>query len=150
MEFTNFKAYDHSYYPTDNYSDATFFVIFDEQGYRDAIQWGSAMGDFCEVRYLEEQESHYYEYDCDYCIYRPMDIDDVPASLKAEFVKYSNQTEEKVTKSNQKFKVKIQLVNGVTIEPNLYSSDFHEIADIIQRLSCEKLFAGQIKSIRIE
>ena len=111
-----------------------------------ARQWG----DFCEVRFLEEQESHYYEYDCEDRIYRPMDTDDVPTSLKAEFVKYSNQIEEKAIESIQKFKVKIKLVNGVTIEPNLYSNNLYEIASIIQTLSGEKLFAGQIKNINIE
>lgn len=148
MDFINFKAYDYGWSTTEDYDNAAYLVIFNKQGYKDAVKWAEDMGRPQEVQLLKSEKGHYYEFGQNE--YAPMCTKDVPEYLKAQYVRYSKQTEEKATESIQKFKVSIKLVNGVTIEPNLYSNNLYEIASIIQTLSGEKLFAGQIKNINIE
>jgi hypothetical protein len=148
--FENFKAYNDSYNPVEYAENAIYLVIFNEKGYEDAIKWITEEGTEHETALLKEAESCYYQYDAYDCLYRPINENCLPAALFYEFNAYHNKEKKTASNSSQKFKIKIQLVNGITIEPNLYSNDFHEITDIIQELSCEKLFAGQIKNIKIE
>jgi hypothetical protein len=149
--FENFKAYDDDYRLTDDSGSAMYLVIFNEKGYDDAIEWIAEECMEQEAQLLKNRESYCYEFDSDDGMYKPLEKDYIPTELiPNEPYFYRLKEKENANNISQKFKIKIQLVNGTTIEPNLYSNDFHEIADVIQELSCEKLFAGQIKNIKIE
>lgn len=148
--FENFKAYDSDCRLTEDYEDTIYLVILNEKGYDDIINWAEKWDSENEVQYIKDKENYYYKFDTVVGVYIPFDEDNVPFKLVSEFYKYHHEEKENTNNTSQKFKIKIQLVNGTTIEPNLYSNDFHEIADVIQELSCEKLFAGQIKNIKIE
>lgn len=148
--FENFKAYDADCRLTEDFEDTIYLVILNEKGYDDIINWADEY--HTEVSSIKDKRSCYYKYDIVIGEYIPIKEEEVPFKLAKVFSAYHNEEKIKINIMNtsQKFKIKIQLVNGTTIEPNLYSNDFHEIADVIQELSCEKLFAGQIKNIKIE
>ena len=149
--FENFKAYDDDYRLTNDSCSTMYLVIFNEEGYDDAVEWITEDCAEQEVQLLKNKESYCYKFDDDDEMYKPIEKDSIPAELVPdEPYFYRHKEKENANNISQKFKIKIQLVNGITIEPNLYSNDFHEIADVIQELSCEKLFAGQIKNIKIE
>lgn len=147
--FENFKAYDDNLRLTEDYGETIYLVILNEKGYDDIINLAIENDSENEVQYIKDKENYYYKFDTVVGEYIPFGEDNVPSKLVSEFYKYHHEEKENTDNISQKFKIKIQLVNGTTIEPNLYSNDFHEIADVIQGLSCEKLFAGQIKSIKI-
>jgi hypothetical protein len=148
--FENFKAYKDNFRLTEDYDEAIYLVIFNEKGYNDVVNWAKKCGEPEEVQFIANKESYCYIYDCLKRKYYPLDEEEIPSCLAIEYSEYHNEEKKNTNNTFQKFKIKIQLVNGTTIEPNLYSNDFHEIADVIQELSCEKLFAGQIKNIKIE
>lgn len=145
--FENFKAFDDDFKLTEDCTCAVYLVILNEKGYTDASKWITEKCMAQEALLLTEAESCYYEYDGEEGMYIPIDENKIPLKLTSAFYEYHGKN---ANSNSQKFKIKIQLVNGITIEPNLYSDNFHEIADVIQELSCEKLFAGQIKNIKIE
>jgi hypothetical protein len=145
--FENFKAFDDDFKLTEDCTCAVYLVILNEKGYTDASKWITEKCMAQEALLLTEAESCYYEYDGEEGMYTPIDENKIPLKLTSAFYEYHGKN---VNSNSQKFKIKIQLVNGITIEPNLHSDNFHEIADVIQELSCEKLFAGQIKNIKIE
>lgn len=148
--FENFKAFDDDFRLTEDSTSAMYLVILNEKGYADADNWITEECMAQETLLLKKAESCYYEYDSEDGMYRPIDENKIPLRLTSAFYEYHGEEKKNTNETSQKFKIKIQLVNGITIEPNLYSDNFHEIADIIQELSCEKLFAGQIKNIKIE
>lgn len=148
--FENFKAFDDDFRLTEDCTCAMYLVILNEKGYTDASKWITERCMEQEALLLIKAESCYYEYDSDEGMYRPIDENKIPLKLTSAFYEYHGEEKKNANSNSQKFKIKIQLVNGITIEPNLYSDNFHEIADVIQELSCEKLFAGQIKNIKIE
>ena len=147
--FENFKAYDSDCRPTKDYRDTIYLVILNEKGYDDIINWAEKWDRENEVQHIKDKESYYYRFDVVVGEYYPLDETDVPAILTISSNTCPSKEKESINNFSQKFKIKIQLVNGITIEPNLHSNDFHEIADVIQELSCEKLFAGQIRNIKI-
>lgn len=148
--FENFKAFDDDFRLTEDSASAMYLVILNEKGYADADNWITEECMAQEALLLKKAESCYYEYDSNDGMYRPIDENKIPLKLTSAFYEYHGEEKKNTNETSQKFKIKIQLVNGITIEPNLYSNNFHEIADVIQELSSEKLFAGQIKNIRIE
>lgn len=148
--FENFKAYDDNCKLTEDYSESIYLAIFNEKGYDDVINWAAECGESVEVQFITNKESYCYIYDCSKGKYYPLNEKEIPNCIATELSKHHNKDKKDINNASQRFKIKIQLVNGITIEPNLYSNDFYEIADVIQELSCEKLFAGQIKSIKIE
>ena len=148
--FENFKAYDSDCRLTEDYIEARYLVILNEKGYDDIINWSAEGDGENEIQYIKDKASYYYKFDTVVGEYIPIEKGRVPLKLLTDFPVHHNDEKRNVNEFSQKFKIKIQLVNGTTIEPNLYSNDFHEIADVIQELSCEKLFAGQIKNIKIE
>ena len=148
MEFENFKAYDEDYVLSEDSSSALYLIILNERGYDDAYNWIIEECTKSEASLLKKAESCYYEFDED--IYKPIDENKIPHELASAFYAFHGEKKKSTNEISQKFKIKIQLVNGVTIEPNLYSNNHYEIASIIQTLSGEKLFAGQIKNINIE
>ena len=148
--FENFKAFDDDFRLTEDSASAMYLVILNEKGYTDADNWITQECMAQETLLLKKAESCYYEYDSEDGMYRPIDENKIPLRLTSAFYEYHGKEKKNTNSNSQKFKIKIQLVNGITIEPNLYSDNFHEIADVIQELSCEKLFAGQIKNIKIE
>lgn len=148
--FENFKAFDDDFRLTEDSASAMYLVILNEKGYADASKWIAEECMEQEALLLIKAESCYYEYDSDDGMYKPIDENKIPLKLTSAFYEYHGEEKKNTNKTSQKFKIKIQLVNGITIEPNLYSNDFHEIADVIQELSRETLFAGQIKNIKIE
>jgi len=148
--FENFKAFNEDFKLTEDCTCAMYLVILNEKGYTDASKWVTEECAAQEVLLLTKAESCYYEYDSEEGMYKPIDENKIPLKLTSAFYEYHGEEKKNANSNSQKFKIKIQLVNGITIEPNLYSDNFHEIADVIQELSCEKLFAGQIKNIKIE
>ena len=121
-------------------------MIPNEIGRKDAIQWLTDTGNYYETQLMGNEENHYYKYNDCRGVYEP--IDDIPDKLITDFNSYFPK--ESKNEISQKFKIKIQLINGVTVEPNLYSNNLYEIASVIQTFSSEKLFAGQVKNINIE
>lgn len=148
--FENFKAYDDNCRLTKDYGESIYLAIFNEKGYDDVINWAVECGEPEEVQFIADKESYCYMYNGFKGKYYPLNEKEIPNCIATEFSKHHKEGKKDINNTSQKFKIKIQLVNGITIEPNLHSNDFHEIADVIQELSCEKLFAGQIKNIKIE
>ncbi len=148
--FENFKAFNDDFRLTEDSAMVMYLVILNEKGYADASKWIAEECMEQEALLLIKAESCYYEYDSDDGMYKPIDENKIPLKLTSAFYEYHGKEKKNTNETSQKFKIKIQLVNGITIEPNLYSNDFHEIADVIRELSCETLFAGQIKNIKIE
>lgn len=144
--FENFKAYDDECKRTEDWGDAIYLMIPNEIGRKDAIQWLTDTGNYYETQLMGNEENHYYKYNDCRGVYEP--IDDIPDKLITDFNSYFPK--ESKNEISQKFKIKIQLINGVTVEPNLYSNNLYEIASVIQTFSSEKLFAGQVKNINIE
>lgn len=144
--FENFKAYDDECKHTEDWGDTIYLMIPNEIGRKEAIQWLTDTGNYYETQLMGNEENHYYKYNDCRGVYEP--IDDIPDKLITDFNCYFPQ--ESKNETFQKFKIKIQLINGVTVEPNLYSNNLYEIASVIQTFSSEKLFAGQVKNINIE
>ena len=144
--FENFKAYDDECKCTEDWGDAIYLMIPNEIGRKDAIQWLTDTGNYYETQLMGNEENHYYKYNDCRGVYEP--VDDIPDKLITDFNSYFPK--ESKNEISQKFKIKIQLINGVTVEPNLYSNNLYEIASVIQTFSSEKLFAGQVKNINIE
>lgn len=167
--FENFMAFDTNCIETDFNGDCIYLVIFNDNGYGDAIKWLA----YDEASYeLSAKESSYYEWIDG--VYKPLyGVDDIPQELincfnehrdnkntnisstpkmeAASIVGVELNTKNTNTSSTPKlYTVKLHLSDGTIIKPNYQSDDMLDFTSIIEQLLTDELFNGQVEKIVID
>lgn len=153
--FENFMAFDDCPLAKTDYQDyAVYLVIFNDDGYEDAIKW---LDDFTQSCGLPAKESSYYKYGNG--TYKPLfEDDDIPQGLIDCFNEHrdtqntnTSPTPETNTISTPKlYTVKLYLSDGTIIKPNYQSDNMLDFASIIEQLLTDELFNGQVEKIVID
>lgn len=152
--FENFMAFASETHITDEQGDAIYLVIFNDEGYQNAIDW---LNNFTESCGLPAKESAYYKYING--TYKPLfGVDDIPKALIDCFNEHKD-TQSANTSPTPKpnissipglYTVKLHLSDGTIIKPNYQSDNMLEFASIIEQLLTDELFNGQVEKIVID
>ena len=152
--FENFMAFDNNCIETNFNGDCIYLVIFNDNGYDDAIKWL----DYEEEGYeLSDRESSYYEWIDG--VYKPLyGVDDIPQELincfnahrDTEKADISPTPKPETSSTPKLYTVKLYLSDGTIIKPNYQSDDILDFASIIEQLLTDELFNGQVEKIVID
>lgn len=152
--FENFMAFDANCVETDFNGDCIYLVIFNNNGYGDAIKW---LNDSNETYKLSAKESSYYEW----CggVYKPLyGVDNIPQELIHCFNEHrdtqsantSPTPKPNISSTPELYTVKLYLSDGTIIKPNYQSDNMLDFASIIEQLLTDELFNGQVEKIVID
>lgn len=146
--FENFMAFDDCpIAKTDYQDDAIYLVIFNDDGYKEAIDW---LDNDSETRKISSKESSYYVYD-DNGFYKPLyGVDNIPEQLINCFNKHHNTENTNISSTPELYTVKLHLSDGTIIKPNYQSDNMLDFASIIEQLLTDELFNGQVEKIVID
>lgn len=153
--FENFMAFDPSGKgKTVFQGEAIYLVIFNDKGYKDAIEWIDNSIESCA---LPAKESSYYEYKSG--TYKPLfEDDDIPQKLIDCFNEHrdtqsantSPTPKPNISSTPELYTVKLYLSDGTIIKPNYQSDNMLDFASIIEQLLTDELFNGQVEKIVID
>lgn len=132
---------------TDFQDDAIYLVIFNDDGYKEAIDW---LDNDSETRKISSKESSYYVYDDD-GFYKPLyGVDNIPEQLINCFNKHHNTENTNISTAPELYTVKLYLSDGTIIKPNYQSDNMLDFSSIIEQLLTDELFNGQVEKIVID
>lgn len=158
-----FKLFDSDFAPTNNTDGANYIVLTNPAKAMDELfnYWLDSDSFTCEIEKVEGHWKYYYWEDNDER-YLPL-TDNVAIEKLNEIISSScsdsNESELNESESSEvnttdsiskKYKLSIILKNGTIIEPNFTSANPADFAGMIELMSSERYFAGNIKSIKIE
>lgn len=161
----SFILFDSDFESTDNVYTAKYIVLTNPTKAIDKEElyeyWFNSESDSDEVEYINDNWAYYY-WDDSIEKYLPLTdnvaIEKLNKAMES-FYSNSNESESNESESSEvnttdstpkKYKLYITLENGTVIEPNFISTNPADFAGMIELMSSERYFAGNIKSIKIE
>lgn len=139
---------------TDYQDCAIYLVIFNDEGYQDAIDW---LNDFTESCGLPAKESPYYKYING--TYKPLlEVYDIPKALidcfnenrDTQSANTSPAPKPNISSTPELYTVKLHLSDGTIIKPNYQSDNMLDFTSIIEQLLTDELFSGRVEKIVID